>query len=84
LVRTMEGRLSQDVFPTHYRLNRKADIEKLAASCGFRVVRVDLLSNSAVTGTLGPLAFPELVWLRLLARRSFEEHRTNIIAVLET
>jgi SAM-dependent methyltransferase len=83
LVRLLENRLPDDVFPTYYRLNRRADIEGLAHAAGFRVVHLTLLSSSALTGALGPLAIPELLWLRWLARPSHERSRTNIIAVLE-
>lgn len=83
LIPILEGRRLEDVFPTHYCFNRRADIENLAKAAGFRVVSLKFISSSAVTATLGPLAIPELLWLRFLSRPRYEPRRTNIIGVLE-
>ncbi len=83
LIRMLEGRSRQDVFRTHYRLNRRADIERLALESGLRLVEMRFVSTSAVTGSLGPLAIFELLWLRMLARSGWESWRTNIICILE-
>jgi len=83
LTKLLEGRAENDIFPTHYCFNRKADIEKLAQSTGFQIVSIQGVSSSAVTGVLGPLAIPELLVLRRLKRPEFENARTNIVAVLQ-
>jgi ubiquinone/menaquinone biosynthesis C-methylase UbiE len=83
LIRLLENRLPDDVFPTFHRLNRRADIERFAQAAGFKVVRVDFINSSALTSALGPLAIPELLWLRRLGRPGHEKARSNIVAVLE-
>jgi SAM-dependent methyltransferase len=83
LIRLLEQRVPEDVFPTHYRFNRKPDIEALASQGGFRVIRLDLFSTCAATAALGPVALFELLWIRRLARPEYAKLRTQIMAVLE-
>lgn len=83
LVRVLENRKAEDVFPTHYRFNRKRDVEQLAEQHGFRVLSLALVSTTALTATFGPLAIPELLWLRLISRPGFANWRTNLVGVLE-
>ena len=56
----MVGRASDDVFPTRYRANSRADIGRLAAGAGLEVVRIELIEGrpaylrfSALTYLLG-------------------------------
>jgi SAM-dependent methyltransferase len=79
----LENRVAEDVFPTHYRLNRGPEIEKLARAAKYRPVGIRYLSSSAVTAALGPLALPELLWLRWLRNGKRASLRTNIIGLLE-
>ena len=83
LARVLENRKAEDVFPTHYRFNRKRDIQQLAEQHGFRVITLLLVSTTALTASFGPLAIPELLWLRLISRARFENWRTNLVGVLE-
>jgi len=83
LARVLENRKAEDVFPTHYRFNRKGDVQLLAEQHGFRVVTLTLVSTTALTSHFGPLAIPELLWLRLISRPGFENWRTNLVGVLE-
>lgn len=83
LIWLLERRHEEDVFPTHYRMNTADDIQRLAAASGFQVERMEQLSSSAVTAILGPLAIPELLFLRVLSAKRFSDLRSNILAILK-
>jgi ubiquinone/menaquinone biosynthesis C-methylase UbiE len=82
IVRFLEGRKEEDIFPTHYRLNEARAIKRIAAEAGFRPVMIDLVSTSAVTVMLGPVVILELLYIRLLRHRKLSSLRTNIVGVL--
>jgi len=82
IVYLLEHRKPEDVFPTHYRANRPEDIMALAATTGFEVCALDLVSTSAFTQMLGPLVVGELFFIRMLRQKRFEHLRTNLICVL--
>ncbi|MDQ6706302.1 MAG: class I SAM-dependent methyltransferase [Acidobacteriota bacterium] len=82
LVRLLEQRRSEDVFPTHYRMNVESDIQKMAQSAGFQVERIAHVNSSAITAALGPLALPELLYLRALQSERLSALRSNLLVVL--
>ena len=82
LAAKLEQRASEDVFKTYYRLNSPEAIREFAAGAGLEVVSLTLVSGSAALGSLGFLAIPELLWIRLLRRKPFEGLRSNLVAVL--
>ena len=82
LVRLLEGRAEEDVFPTRYRFNDAGEIARLAADAGFHVERLDAVSSSPVTAMLGPLVLVELCWIRWLRRPGQASSRSNFIGVL--
>ena len=79
----LDGRDSKDVFPTYYRANSAATIRSLAASSGFEVAELNLVSTTAVFALVPPLAAVELLWIRSLNKPARAERRSNIIAVLK-
>ena len=81
--RVLENRPATDVFPTHYRLNRRRDIERVSAVAGLTVADVGLVDSSTVTAMLGPFAAIELLFIRLLRWRPLRGLRGNVIAVLK-
>jgi len=83
LARLLEGRREEDVFKTFYRMNSLAAISQMAAASGFRVQEFRSISTSAVTALLGPVAIVELLYLRLLEAKRFQNYRSNLIAVLQ-
>ncbi|HET7218519.1 MAG TPA: class I SAM-dependent methyltransferase [Vicinamibacterales bacterium] len=83
LARVLQGREAHDVFETYYRANTEARIRELASASGFTVATVDIFVADAVFAMIPPLAFLELLWLRLLMTRPFRQFRTNIITVLQ-
>lgn len=81
LIYWLQGRKEEDVFPTHYRANRERDIVELANGCGFDA-SVELVVSDAIFGMVPPVAFVELLWLRLLLTSRLRRLRPNIVAVL--
>jgi len=82
LTRLLDGRTADDVFAVHYRANREETISRLARETNFAVERIKFISSDAVFSLVPPLAVVELMWLKLLMRRSLQHLRTNIIVIL--
>lgn len=82
LIYVLEGRDERDVFETYYRANSEKRIHKLASTCGFEVVRIELLVTDAVFAVIPPLFVLELIWIRMLMTKPLRSLRTNIIAIL--
>jgi ubiquinone/menaquinone biosynthesis C-methylase UbiE len=82
LIRLLENRKAEDVFPTHYRINTCADIRQLAGQTGFIVDDITMVSSSAATIMLGPVAWIELLYIRWLQAEKRATYRSNIVAVL--
>lgn len=78
----LDGRTPEDVFPAYYRANSRRRIELLARMTGLQVERFKLLVSDAMFASVPPLAFVELLWLRMLMTRHFKPLRTNIIVVM--
>lgn len=82
LVRVVEGRPADDVFPAHYRANEPGAIERISRAAGLRVEEVRLVLTHAEFATFLPLAVVELLWLRMLAGDGLSRQRPNIIGIL--
>jgi ubiquinone/menaquinone biosynthesis C-methylase UbiE len=82
LVYVLEDRKAEDVFPTHYKVNRPQDVKAVATQTGFDVEQIKLVSTSAFTQVFTPLALLELLFIRMLRQPSLEHLRTNLICVL--
>lgn len=83
LIRYLEGRKGEDVFPTLYRMNTPKQVEKLASAAGFTVAEVKPTESSAQAVMLGPLVILELLWIRMLRHRSLSNLRSNLIVILQ-
>lgn len=82
LIKVLDGRPSEDVFKTHYRANTEQEIRQLAESVGLEVVQIRVVASTAKFAVVAPLAFVELLWIRLLLSRRFRKWRTNLIVTL--
>jgi SAM-dependent methyltransferase len=82
LAQILEGRKEEDIFPAYYRANTVKEISRLCSRYSFDAKTIDLFSSTAQTAALGPLAIPELFFLRVLQRPTWERRRTNLIAIL--
>ena len=83
IILMLEGRREEDVFPTHYRINTARAIEALARETGFSIIEIQCLNNAAATAVLGPLAIPELLFIRLLHAQSLRGLRSNLLVTLQ-
>lgn len=82
LIRLIEGRWCHDVFPTHYRVNTRKVIERVAGVTGFQTETIQLVDSAAEFIRFLPFAIVELLWIRLMRSARLGALRTNIIAVL--
>jgi 2-polyprenyl-3-methyl-5-hydroxy-6-metoxy-1,4-benzoquinol methylase len=83
LVKLLDGREEDDVFPTFYLLNDREAIQTAAASNGFQVASIKTVETSPLLSMWGPLAIPELLLIRVLRQPGFEDHRATVIALLQ-
>lgn len=82
LIFFLEGRAEEDVFPTTYKINTVSAIEETARAHGFEVLELLSISSTAATAVIPPLAFFELLVIRLLAFDFAAKYRSNLIVVL--
>jgi len=82
LIRVLQGRPSEDVFKTFYRANTEADIHRLTQATGFNPLEIRLIASSAELAVIPPLAFLELLWIKLSLTKAFRSLRTNLIVTL--
>ncbi|MBK9216618.1 MAG: class I SAM-dependent methyltransferase [Chloracidobacterium sp.] len=76
---------SHDPYPTHYRLNTRASIERAAKAAGLTVERLDLIEKEPMYG-LGSrlLFFPFMAYERIVnSSEAFSGLRANILGVLK-
>jgi ubiquinone/menaquinone biosynthesis C-methylase UbiE len=83
LVKVLQDRPSEDVFPAYYRINSQQTIARIAAEAGFSKVRVDHVSTEAQLIAFPPLVVPELFLIRLLMTKPLRRLRPNLVAILE-
>jgi ubiquinone/menaquinone biosynthesis C-methylase UbiE len=82
VIRLLEGRRADDVFPTFYRANTAGDIEQVAKQAGFEVQSISMITTTALFAFVLPVAIAELILLRSLMKPGNENRRPNIIALL--
>lgn len=82
LIRLLEQRKPEDVFPTRYAINTVEQVRQLAVKSGFEMTRLETVNGSPSTSMLGPVVIGELLTFRWLRRPEYGEFRTNILAVL--
>lgn len=82
MVYLLEGREESDVFPAYYRANSRAAIHRVAGKSGLEVADIRMLLTPAEFSLVPPLAFFELLLLRLLMTQALTGLRTSLVAVL--
>jgi ubiquinone/menaquinone biosynthesis C-methylase UbiE len=82
LLRVLEGRRSEDVFPTHYRANTTDRIAALCAETGLLTEACERITTVPQFARVLPLAILELMFIRLLSRPFAAELRPNLLGVL--
>jgi ubiquinone/menaquinone biosynthesis C-methylase UbiE len=82
IIRVLEHRKAEDVFPTHYQMNTREQVESVARRCGFEVERLDVVGSSGSFGLLGPLGWLECGVLKALDAVGGGRWNSNLICVL--
>lgn len=82
LVRWLENRHAEDVFPTHYRLNSAGDISAAARAERFQVANIRSWSSVGVLSAVPVLSTIEMPILWLLDRDRFRDCRSNYLVQL--
>ncbi|QDU32363.1 hypothetical protein KS4_03950 [Poriferisphaera corsica] len=62
------GRKGEDVYETHYLMNREKDLRKVAEAAGLELAKVEMVNSSGHLAVLPPLMLVELLWLRLIGK----------------
>jgi SAM-dependent methyltransferase len=79
LIRALEGRVAEDVFPTWYRANSEADLGRVATATGLELEWIRPIRTDAVFAMVLPLAVPELMWIRMLDNENLRDHRPDLL-----
>lgn len=85
LIKLLEGRAEEDIFPTHYKANTENAIERLARELDFRVEEIKIITSGghAILALCPPVSIAEILYLKTIKRHHLLRHlRGNIIAVL--
>lgn len=82
IVYLLEGREPGDIFPAFYRANSEKQIEQLAQSTGFTIVKIRMVLTDAIFAMIPPLALLELLWIRLLMAKSLRCLRSDFVVVM--
>ncbi len=82
LIRTLESRGSDDVFPAVYRANTEDDVTRTAAAAGMSVEELRFCMAPAHFALVPPLAFAELLWLRRISRPEHADQRPCLMVRL--
>lgn len=80
--KVLDGRGSDDVYPTFYRCNSEEAIIHAACATGLEVEWILHIPTTATFVRILPIAALELLWIRATMRQSLARFRTNIIGLL--
>jgi hypothetical protein len=81
VVRSLEGRTDEDIYPTAYRINTTSKATRLGIATGLTVESCSAVMSDALTWKLGPLSASELLWIWAMQWKPLAGFRHNIIAV---
>jgi len=80
--KVLEGRSSEDVYPTFYRCNSEEAIIETAVASGLEVKQIHYIPSTATFARILPMAAVELLWIRATMLQSLARYRTNILGQL--
>src|SRR5256885_2475367 len=83
LVRIIDGRPGDEVYPAYYRANTPVALAALARASGMEIVDLRLTLTTASMAAIFPPALVELFVMRLLTQKRFEYLRTTIVGVIQ-
>ena len=73
LIRYLESREPEDVFPTHYRANTRRDVENIMRDLGMELVQMIFMRGRPFFFFFAPLSILEMLAVRFLALLGFQE-----------
>jgi SAM-dependent methyltransferase len=79
MIRYMDFREEEDVFPTYYRANTRADLAAEAAAAGLSADKMLLVPARPLFYFVAPLCAAELAASRLLIRLGAEQFAASVI-----
>lgn len=82
LARHIEHRIWEDIFPTYYRANSAASIERHARAAGLRVQELSLFSSFPYSRWPMLLVRLECLWIRLVQLEGLRAFRSNLVCCL--
>jgi SAM-dependent methyltransferase len=83
IIKILEHREPEDVFPTNYVMNSPGRIRRLATQAGFEVEVLNMVGSNRIFDRLGPLGWVECFVQKGIAVSFGGELNSNIIAVLK-
>ena len=78
----LDGRHSDDIFPTFYRMNTDLDIRNISARSRLDVTSLRHVECTAQGVMLGPFVILELMIIRALRLRALEKFRSDLVVLL--
>jgi SAM-dependent methyltransferase len=82
VVRFLEHREFQDIFPTCYRMNQPRTIESYANKTGFEVEQLKLIGSNGEFNYMGPVSWIECFFLKAMQDSFHGQLQPDILAVL--
>jgi ubiquinone/menaquinone biosynthesis C-methylase UbiE len=82
IVYVLEGREPGDIFPAFYRANSERRIAELAQANGFEIITMRIVLTDAIFAMVPPLAFLELLWIRILRAKLLRGLRSDFVVVM--
>lgn len=83
LVKVLEGRDEDDVFPAYYRINTEREIKKFARLTGYDICEIRYLSTYPKFIVVPPLAIIEFCFTRLMMSNYLKKIRPYLIVILK-
>lgn len=83
LIKFLEGRVEDDVFPTRYKMNSKKKIMTIIEKSNFKVKSFYEIQSSPLTTMFSIFVIFELLLIKLLKTNMFKNFRSNFIVVTE-
>ncbi len=83
IIKILEHREAEDVFPAYYTLNSHGRVGRLARETGFEVEELNMVGSSRIFDRLGPVGWAECFVQKGLTVSFGGKLNSNIIAVLK-
>jgi 2-polyprenyl-3-methyl-5-hydroxy-6-metoxy-1,4-benzoquinol methylase len=78
----LDKRKEEDIFPTFYKVNTPKKIAKISRSANLTLIDMRMLEAVNISHRFLPLAFIDLLLMKITMIRAFRNFRSNVIAIL--